>query len=101
MWHVWRKRSREPFDRTISAIFKEYGERMAGMEHAISYLLTDVITVNTIEDMVKIADVSGSPYSTTRWMTGVRKIEFYVFDNNRIYYMVIFGEIKTRTKMSI
>jgi hypothetical protein len=85
----------DPYDKAIAAIFKEYGERMAGMEHAISYLLTDVIHVNCIEDMVKIADEVGQPvfyYKADK--KSERKIEFYVFDNNRIYYMVMFGEVK-------
>jgi|GEM_PF-6199975 len=83
------------FDRTTARIFKEYGERLAGMEQSISYQLAGIINVTSIEDMVKIADEVGQPvfyYQVNSPME--RKIEFYVFDSGRVYYMVIFGEIK-------
>jgi len=84
----------DAFEKQITAIFKEYGERLAGMEHTISYHFSDVINVSSIEDMVKIADEIGQPVFYYKVNSNEeRKIEFFVFDNNRVYYMVIFGEI--------
>lgn len=89
----------DPYEKTITRIFKEYGERMAGMEHAVTYLLNEVIYVNSIEDMVKIADEVGQPVFYYRAdKRNERKIEFYVFDNNKIYYKVMFGEVKQDDK---
>ena len=46
--------------------------------------------------MVKIADEVGRPVFYYKVNTQMeRKIEFYVFDNSRTYYMVIFGEIES------
>jgi len=84
----------DEFERKIARIFREYSERLAGMEHTISYQFSEVINVSSIEDMVKIADEVGQPVFYYKVNSSVeRKIEFFVFDNNRIYYMVIFGEI--------
>lgn len=86
--------SPDAFEKQIAGIFKEYSERLAGMEHTISYHFSDVINVSSIEDMVKIADEVGQPVFYYKVNTDEeRKIEFFVFDNNRIYYMIIFGEI--------
>lgn len=84
------------FEKTISGIFREYSERLAGMEHTISHQFSEVISVSSIEDMIKIADEIGQPvfyYKVDGEME--RKIEFFVFDGNRTYYMVIFGEIRS------
>ena len=58
---------------------------------------TDVINV-TIEDMVVSRRSRAARIHYKVDDRSERKIEFYVFDNNRIYYMVIFGEIKNPTK---
>lgn len=80
---------------TTNQIFKEHGERLAEMEHAIPYKYSDIINIRTIEDMVKIADEVGQPVLYYKVDTALeRKIEFHVFDVDRVYYMVIFGEIK-------
>jgi hypothetical protein len=85
----------DTFDKTLAGIFKEYGERLAGLEQAIPDEYSDLISINSVEDMVKIADEVGQPVFYYKVNTRLeRKIEFYVFDSSRIYYMVIFGEIK-------
>ncbi len=82
------------FKKQIASIFKEYSERLAGLEHTIPYQLSESITINSIEDMVKIADEVGQPIFYYMVDNSVeRKIEFFVFDNMRTYYLVIFGEI--------
>jgi len=84
----------DEFEKTIARIFKEYSERLAGMEHTISYQFSEVINVSSIDDMIKIADEIGQPVFYYKVNSSVeRKIEFFVFDNNRVYYMVIFGEV--------
>jgi len=92
----------DTFEKSMARIFKEYGERMAGMEHAMSYQFSNIISISSIEDMVKIADEVGQPvfYYKVNSRTE-RKIEFYVFDSGRIYYMVIFGEIKPEAENPI
>lgn len=85
---------RDAFEKQIDAIFKEYSERLAGLEHTISYQLSENISVNSIEDMVKIADEMGQPIFYYKVNNGVeKKIEFFVFDNTRTYYLVIFGDV--------
>ncbi len=88
----------DAFEKNIASIFKEYSERLAGMQHTIPYQFSDVINVSSIEDMVKIADEVGQPVFYYKVDSNIeRKIEFFVFDNTRIYYMVLFGEIKPET----
>ncbi len=92
----------DTFDRTMARIFKEYGERLAGMEQAISYQLANIVSVTSIEDMVKIADEVGQPVFYYKVNSPLeRKIEFYVFDSGRVYYMVMFGEIKPAAESPI
>jgi hypothetical protein len=86
----------DAFDKSVAAIFKEYGERLASLEQAIPNEHSDLININSIGDMVKIADEVGQPVFYYKVNTQMeRKIEFYVFDNSRTYYMVIFGEIES------
>jgi hypothetical protein len=83
------------FQKQIEDIFKEYSERLAGLEHTLSYQISESITISSIEDMVKIADEIGQPIFYYKVDNATeRKIEFFVFDNMRTYYMVIFGDVK-------
>ncbi len=87
--------SPDSFDKEVARIFKEYSERLAGLERTISYHFSESIPVRSIEDMVKIADEVGQPIFYYKADSGEeRKIEFFVFDNMRTYYMVIFGDIR-------
>jgi hypothetical protein len=84
----------DSFEKQIAVIFKEYSERLAGLEQTIEYHLSENISVNCIADMVKIADEVGQPVFYYKVDSDVeRKIEFFVFDNMHTYYHVIFGEI--------
>jgi hypothetical protein len=61
----------------------------------LSYQISESITISSIEDMVKIADEIGQPIFYYKVDNATeRKIEFFVFDNMRTYYMVIFGDVK-------
>ena len=53
-----------------------------------------MISIDKIEDMVKIADEIGQTVFYYKVDDEAeRKIEFYVFDEGRIYYMVLFGSL--------
>ena len=82
------------FEIEISKIFKEYGDRLAGLSETLDYQASVMISINKIQDMVKIADEIGQTvfyYQVEE--ENERKIEFYVFDEGRIYYMVMFGQL--------
>ena len=54
----------------------------------------DIFSIDKIEDMVKIADEIGQTvFYYKADDEAERKIEFYVFDEGRIYYMVLFGSL--------
>lgn len=79
----------------IEKIFKEYGNRLAGLTDTLSYQSSIMISIDKIEDMVKIADEIGQTifyYEVDE--VDERKIEFYVFDEGRIYYLVMFGTLR-------
>lgn len=76
-------------------IFKEYGNRLAGLTDTLAYQSSVMISIDKIEDIIKIADEIGQTvfyYEVDE--KDERKIEFYVFDEGRVYYLVIFGTLK-------
>ena len=75
-------------------IFKKYSNRLAGLSEALTYQASIMISIDKIEDMVKIADEIGQTifYFTVEAETE-RKIEFYIFDESRIFYLAMFGEL--------
>lgn len=78
----------------LSKIFKQYGNRLAGLGEAMTYQSSVMIGIDKIEDMVKIADEIGQTIFYYKVEDEIeRKIEFYIFDEGRIYYLVIFGEL--------
>ena len=84
----------DAYSQKIASIFKEYGNRLAGLSEALFYQSSVMISIEKIEDMVKIADEIGQTvfyYQVDD--EAERKIEFYVFDEGRIYYMVLFGTL--------
>ena len=85
----------DKFTSEVEKIFKEYGNRLAGLTDTLAYQSSVMISIDKIEDMVKIADEIGQTifyYQVDE--TEERKIEFYVFDEGRIYYLVMFGKLK-------
>ncbi|MGH4119483.1 DUF5305 family protein [Clostridium sp.] len=87
-----QKKDIDAFDKNVSNIFKEYGNRLAGLDSSLPYQAAVIITVNSIKDMIKIADEIGQPVFYYRANENdERKIEFYVFNETRLYYMVMFG----------
>ncbi|MDF2538542.1 MAG: hypothetical protein K0S76_1563 [Herbinix sp.] len=94
LFRTKQKTELDPFDKLVSGIFKEYGNRLAQLKNSIPYQASMVITVTSIKDMVKIADEIGQPvfyYKVNE--IDERKIEFYVFNDTRLYYMVLFGSM--------
>lgn len=84
----------DAYSQKVASIFKEYGNRLAGLTEALFYQSSVMISIDKIEDMVKIADEIGQTVFYYRADDEAeRKIEFYVFDEGRIYYMVLFGSL--------
>lgn len=84
----------DAYSQKVADIFKEYGNRLAGLSEALFYQSSVMISIDKIEDMVKIADEIGQTvFYYKADDEAERKIEFYVFDEGRIYYMVLFGAL--------
>ena len=84
----------DAYSQKVANIFKEYGNRLAGLTEALFYQSSVMISIDKIEDMIKIADEIGQTvFYYQADDEAERKIEFYVFDEGRIYYMVIFGSL--------
>ncbi len=84
----------DAYSQKVANIFKEYGNRLAGLNEALFYQSSVMISIDKIEDMVKIADEIGQTVFYYKVDDEAeRKIEFYVFDEGRIYYMVLFGSL--------
>lgn len=85
----------DAFKNKKEKIFKEYGNRLAGLTDTLAYQSSVMISIDKIEDIIKIADEIGQTvfyYEVDE--QDERKIEFYVFDEGRVYYLVIFGALK-------
>lgn len=84
----------DAYSQKVADIFKEYGNRLAGLSEALFYQSSVMISIDKIEDMIKIADEIGQTvFYYQADDEAERKIEFYVFDEGRIYYMVLFGSL--------
>ena len=84
----------DAYSQKVADIFKEYGNRLAGLSEALFYQSSVMISIDKIEDLVKIADEIGQTvFYYQADDEAERKIEFYVFDEGRIYYMVLFGSL--------
>lgn len=84
----------DAYAQKVADIFKEYGNRLAGLSEALFYQSSVMISIDKMEDMVKIADEIGQTVFYFQVDDEAeRKIEFYVFDEGRIYYMVLFGSL--------
>jgi hypothetical protein len=78
----------------LSKIFKQYGNRLAGLSEAMAYQSSVMISIDKMEDMVKIADEIGQTiFYYLVEDESERKVEFYIFDEGRIYYLVMYGEL--------
>ncbi len=84
----------DAYSQKVADIFKEYGNRLAGLSEALFYQSSVMISIDKIEDMIKIADEIGQTvFYYQADDEAERKIEYYVFDEGRIYYMVLFGSL--------
>ena len=84
----------DAYSQKVADIFKEYGNRLAGLSEALFYQSSVMISIDKMEDIVKIADEIGQTVFYYKVDDEAeRKIEFYVFDEGRIYYMVLFGTL--------
>ena len=84
----------DAYSQKVADIFKEYGNRLAGLSETLFYQSSVMISIDKVEDMVKIADEIGQTvFYYQADDEAERKIEFYVFDEGRIYYLVLFGSL--------
>ena len=91
---AYRQESKISYKRTVDKIFQQHGERLVRLENPLSYQQLVTIPIDGIGEMVKIADEISQPIFYYRVdTTNERKVEFYVFDSGRIYYMVMFGDM--------
>lgn len=85
------------FAALTAKIFKQYGERLVRLENPLPYQQLATISIDGIKEMIKIADEISQPvFYFTVDTVEEKKIEFYVFDSGRIYYMVLFGVMGKR-----
>jgi len=75
-------------------IFKIYGERLARLYVPMTNDFANLVYVSGVEDLMKISDEIRQPvfYYKIDEMEE-KKIEYYVFDETRIYYFVMFEEM--------
>lgn len=76
----------------VATIMREYHSRLAQLSKTLTYQASVMISIEEFEDLIKIADEIGQMvfyYEINE--ADERKIEFYVFDDARIYYLVMFG----------
>lgn len=83
-------KSKSEYEIKKDHIFKEYGDRLARLEKTISCSGMNLTTVMNIEDMVKISDEIRQPIFYFHVdEEDEKKMEFFVFDGPRTYYMSI------------
>lgn len=90
------KEKKSEFTETVDRIFAEYTDRLVKLDEAMPNRFMNFIHMNTIKDMVKIADEIRQPI----FYHGVddeedQHMEFYVFNENRVYYLAHYGESKS------
>lgn len=92
---IKNKPEKSDYSKSIDEIFNAYGDRLAKLEEALPNQFANVIHVNDFTDLVKISDEIRQPvfyYKIDE--TDEQKIEFYVFDETRIYYLVKYEVLK-------
>lgn len=92
---IKNKPEKSDYTKSIDEIFSAYGDRLAKLEEALPNQFANVIHVNDFTDLVKISDEIRQPvfyYKIDE--TDEQKIEFYVFDETRIYYLVKYEVLK-------
>lgn len=78
----------------VAQIFKKYGNRLVGLNETLTYQTSIMISIEKIGDMVKIADEIGHTiFYFQVEEDNERKIEFYIFDETRVFYLAMFGEL--------
>jgi hypothetical protein len=84
--------SQSRFTALTAKIFKQYGERLVRLENPLPCQQLATISIDGIKEMIKIADEISQPVFYYKVdAVEEKKLEFYVFDSGRIYYMVLFG----------
>lgn len=74
-----------PTIKMLNSIFKNHGDRLAAMNSDISIKCDNCYKVNSIDDLVRIADEISKPI-LYKYSYNVQEItQFYIIDNNQIY----------------
>jgi len=83
------------YEKLRNQIFNDFNDRLAELEQNIYNGLSNLITVVKIEDLVKISDEIRQPiFYFERDKAEERQMEFFVFDESRIYHVVYYDEIE-------
>lgn len=86
---IQNKPEKTAYTKSIEEIFNAYGDRLAKLEEALPNQFANVIHVNDFTDLIKISDEIRQPVFYFKIdEIDEQKIEFYVFDESRIYYLV-------------
>lgn len=89
------KKEKSNFEKKKEQIFKDYSDRFARLEHSLHNQYSNIINMKDIIDLVRISDEIRQPifyYEVDE--EDEKKIEYFVFDEGRIYYLVNFDKIE-------
>ncbi len=95
IWLVPLRKAKSEYDLLKEQIFREHGDRLAQLHEPMTNRHARLVQVNKVEDLVKISDEIRQPvfyYEIDE--ADQRKMEFYVFDDARVYYMIAYDKIE-------
>lgn len=78
----------------LEKIFKDYGKRLVALNSGKPEGIEICIKVNSMEDLVRIADELGKPIFYKYELDNENINEFYVIDNNQIYVYDVMGNME-------
>jgi len=82
------------YDLEHRRIDKAYGERLARLYEPMTNSYSNLIRVSSVEDLIKISDEIRQPVFYFQVdKEDEKKIEYFVFDETRIYYFVMIDEV--------
>ena len=82
------------YDIELSKIDKAYGERLARLFEPMTNHYSNLIRVSGVDDLIKISDEIRQPVFYFQVdKDDEKKIEYFVFDETRIYYYVMMDEV--------
>lgn len=93
----------DPFEKKIKKIFKKHGDRLVALNNEIAVICESYSEVNSIEDLVRIADEIEKPIMYKHSLDCKEISKFYVNDDTQMYVfdlskIVIDKNLKNRKK---